>query len=79
MSSLQDYPLQPPPHGTLSNFKDPESRGPAITAVCYTFIALMWPLFLLRLYSKAWVLRKFGWDDGRPNLVITCLLTYLYG
>ena len=64
MASLDDYPLQPPPPGQLPNFVNPESRGPAIVAVCSTFIFLMWLVLLSRLYSKAWVICKLGWDDG---------------
>ena len=64
MASVDDYPLQPPPPGQSSNFIDPKSRGPAVVAVCCTFISLMWLFFLLRLYSKTWVIRKVGWDDG---------------
>ena len=67
MSSPEDYPVGPPPPGQLSNFKDPESRGPAVAAVCYMFISIMWPICFLRLYSKVWILRKPGWDDGKPN------------
>ena len=67
MSSPEDYPVQPPPPGQLSNFKDPESRGPAVATVCYLFISVMWPICFLRLYSKVWILRKPGWDDGKPN------------
>ena len=70
MSSLEDLPLQPPPPGQISNFIDPSSRGPAIVAVCYVFIALLWPIFLLRLYSKVFVIRKFWWDDGKSILLL---------
>ena len=69
MASPVDYPLQPPPPGQSSNFIDPENRGPAIAIVCLTFIILMWLILLLRLYSKAWVIRRVGWDDGKPHLL----------
>ena len=77
MSSAQDYPLESPPPGKSSNFNDPESRGPAVAAVCYLFLSVMWPIFLSRLYSKIFILRDFGWDDGKPNHPLSlCLLTY---
>ena len=76
MSSIKDFPLGPPPPGQLSNFKDPETRGPAIVAVCYVSLALMWPIFLSRLYTKVFILRQFGWDDGKFSPPLTfCLLT----
>ena len=65
MASLDDYPLQPPPSGQTSNFIDPESRGPVIVAVCCAVVSLMWLILLLRLFSKAWIIRKVGWDDGK--------------
>ena len=71
VASLQDYPLQPPPPGQSSNFDDPVSRGPAIRAICYAFIVLMWPFVFLRLYSKLYVIRKPGWDDGKINFPLT--------
>ena len=64
-ASFENYPLQPPPAGQTSNFIDPESRGPTIVILCSVFIGLMWPILILRLYSKARVIRKFGWDDGK--------------
>ena len=70
MASLDNYPLQPPPPGEKSNFVNPESRGPVIVAICYTFISLMWLILLSRLYSKAWVICKVGWDDGKPPLLL---------
>ena len=57
MSSSEDYPLHPAPPGQSSNFSNPASRGPAIVALCYIFISLMWPICLLRLYSKVCILR----------------------
>ena len=70
MPSLDDYPLQPPPPRQVSNFVDPKNRGPLIVAICYTFISLMWLILLSRLYSKAWIICKPGWDDGKPHLLL---------
>ena len=67
MSSLENLPLEPPPPGQISNFKDPETRGPAVLVVCYILMSLMWPIFLSRLYTKIVILRTFGWEDGKPD------------
>ena len=64
-AAFENYPLQAPPAGQTSNFIDPETRGPAIVILCSVFIGIMWPIFILRLYSKVWVIRKFWWDDGK--------------
>lgn len=66
-SKIEDTPFLPPPSGQVSNFENPESRDPAIITVCSIFLALIWPMFLLRIYSKAWVTRTFGWDDGKGS------------
>ena len=63
--SIEDSPLQPPPPGQISNFVNPESRGLSIITVCYVFVLFMWSILLLRLYSKTWIIRKFGWEDGQ--------------
>ncbi|KAF6239004.1 hypothetical protein HO173_002876 [Letharia columbiana] len=67
MSSIEDYPFLPPPPGQMSNFENPETRAPAIIIICSTCIALMWPIFLLRIYAKVWISHAFGWDDGQST------------
>lgn len=67
LAALGNYPLGPPPLGQTSNFDDPESRGPLTIVLSSVFIAILWPVLTLRLYSSAWVTRKFGWDDGRAE------------
>ena len=72
--AYENYPLQPPPPGQISNFENPESRGPAIVILCSVFIGIMWPILILRLYSKVWLIRRFGWDDGEPDTFLCWLL-----
>lgn len=74
LAAFQNFPLQPPPPGQTSNFNNPESRGPAIITVCSVFVGIMWPILVLRLYSKVWVIRSFGWDDGKPKVSLTFFL-----
>ena len=62
---LANFPLTPPPQGVVSNFTDPETRAPVIIAFIAICLALTWPVFLLRLYSKIFVVGKFSWDDGK--------------
>ena len=76
LSAYENYPLHHTPPEQISNFESPESRGPAIVILCSVFIGIMWSIFILRLYSKAWVIRRFGWDDGKlDTLPAICLLT----
>lgn len=58
-----NIPSTPPPPGVTSNFTNPESKGYEsiiTTTICLSLVA---PVFALRLYSKAFVTRSFGWDD----------------
>ena len=64
MSSFQDLPFLPSPPGQMSNFENPSTQALVIILVCSLCLALMWPLFLLTMYSKAWVTRALGWEDG---------------
>jgi hypothetical protein len=70
IAAFENYPLQPPPVGQTSDFINPETRGPAVIILCSVFVGIMWPLFMLRLYSKVWVIRKFGWDDGKSEALL---------
>jgi hypothetical protein len=70
LSALKDLPFEMPPTGQSSNFINPENRGPAVVVVCYISIALMWPIYLLRLYSKAFVVRRIGWDDREALILL---------
>ena len=36
----------------------------------------MWPIFLSRIYSKVWIIRVFGWDDGKLSTLCLDTLTY---
>ena len=77
MTAFEEFPLQPPPSGQVSNFDSPETRGPAIVILCSLFLGIMWPVFALRLYSNVWVIRRYGWDDGKRRIFLAwLLLTY---
>lgn len=64
---LEDIPLLPPPLGQVSNFINPETRAPIVYAISSLCLAIMWPIFLLRLYSKVWIAKAFGFDDGQSQ------------
>lgn len=64
-SAFRDIPFLPPPPGQTSNFINPESRGPLVIILCSICLVLMWPVVIMRLYSKAFDLHKFWWDDGQ--------------
>lgn len=58
-------PLVPPIPPQVSNFVDPPTLGTTIIAISILCLALMLPFAALRMYSKAWIVRSLGWDDGK--------------
>ncbi len=64
-SSAPGLSAMPPPPGQPPNFENREFRGLVLIILCSVCLALMWPGFLLRIYTKVWVTRSFWWDDGR--------------
>lgn len=74
IAALKNYPLQPPPSGQSSNFNKPTRRGPTFIALVSFSLVIMWPILILRLYSKVRVIRRFWWDDGKPDGLRACCL-----
>lgn len=56
------------PPGIASNFAHPVSLVPAILGVGTAFLVLALVLFGVRMYQKAFVERKWTWDDGESSL-----------
>lgn len=61
---LAHTPAQAPPPGSIPNFVNPESQGYILIIVIAISFSLMFPVVALRVYSRNWVNRSFGWDDG---------------
>lgn len=61
---MENYPAVPPPPGVTPNFVDPETRAPVVIVFSAISLGLMWPVLATRTYTKVWILRSFGWDDG---------------
>ena len=61
----------PPPPGVTPNFVDPPSQDAVIIAVHAVLLALATLFVSMRGLLRAFVLRSFGWDDGK--LVVQAL------
>lgn len=64
-------PTQPPPPGVTSNFANPKSIGYEAYIVTSIALTLMIPVVILRIYARAFVIRKVGWDDCK--LIHLCI------
>ena len=56
-------PVSQPPPGVESNFVNPEDEGYVMIAAGSVFIGLMLIFCMIRLYSKAFIVRRASWDD----------------
>ena len=58
-------PLQPPPPGVTSNFENPDmTRYNTVVATVSTTLTIALMFVLTRLYTRIFMIRHFGWDDG---------------
>ena len=62
-SVLAQIPAANPPDGTLPNFKDPPSIGPAFVTVGAIVTAIMMVFVLVRFYAKIFIVKKMAPDD----------------
>ncbi|KAL8854573.1 MAG: hypothetical protein Q9221_000608 [Calogaya cf. arnoldii] len=56
-------PALPPPLGTLSNFKSPDSQSYVTVIPCAVIVGIMIILVFVRMYTKVYILKSVGWDD----------------
>ena len=74
-TDLSKLPALAPPAGVVPNFIDPESRAYAVLVGSGVITAVTLIFVILRLYTKAFVTKAIGWEDGRiwrsPYLSLT--------
>ncbi len=69
---LTKRPLVRPPPGVVSNFDNPEMRGNAYKPVIIGFALLGTLVTIMRLYTRARIVRKMGADDCMCLLFVRC-------
>ena len=67
-SILEQMPVATAPPGQQSNLIDPVDKGDVLISVATVFFALGLTAFSIRLYAKAYIIRKLYWDDRKTNL-----------
>jgi hypothetical protein len=68
--ALAQIPGQAPPHGVVPNFANPESNEQLILGLSYFFFAGALVCFLLRIWAKAFYVKRWQWDDRRLSRAI---------
>lgn len=64
MLDLNTIPVDPPPLGVTADLKNPQSRRPEILAIGIPFITIASIFFLIRVYVKAAIIKKWRLDDS---------------
>lgn len=68
---LETIPAATPPPGVRPDFVHPATTLPQILAVCSIFFAIALTCYIIRIYTKARIARKWTWDDCELD-VLTC-------
>ena len=64
-TDLSKLPALAPPQGVVPNFIDPESRAHAVLVGSGVLTAVTLVFVIARFYTKAFVTKALGWEDGR--------------
>ncbi|MCJ1429257.1 hypothetical protein MMC29_007170, partial [Sticta canariensis] len=59
-----------------SHFLEDQNRGPGEVALIVVLIVISTVIVMLRVYSKLFVLRGLGWDDGM--MVVAAIFSIVY-
>ncbi|MCJ1314638.1 hypothetical protein MMC25_008320 [Agyrium rufum] len=62
-SILDNTPAMAPPPGMVSKLIDPPSQAASFLAMVIICLVLSTSTFLMRIYTKLFLLRRHGWDD----------------
>jgi hypothetical protein len=60
---MRDIPIQVLAHFPIPNYKNPETRGPALIYINGILIGITIGLVLLRIYTRVFIKRRMGADD----------------
>lgn len=61
---FSQIPSMPPPPGVTSNFVNPENNSSILIIVCTICLVFLLLFVSLRMYTRLWISRSFGLDDG---------------
>ena len=64
-TDLSKVPALAPPHGVCPNFIEPASRASGLRQYLAIVTAITLAFVMLRMYTKLFVTKAIGWDDGK--------------
>ena len=63
LNALSDVPALSPPPGIQSNFVNPQNQTLSFLLVTSILFGMMGIFFVNRVYTKAFIIKKYTWDD----------------
>lgn len=63
MSSMDEMPALPPPHGERPNFVNPTYDGDRFVIVNAIFLFISFFSIAVRLWTRTFIARGYRWDD----------------
>ena len=68
---LSNIPALAPPAGVVPNFVNPENQNVTIYVVLTISISVTMLAVMTRIYTKAYIIRKIGWEDCKFSAMIS--------
>lgn len=68
---LSNIPALAPPAGVVPNLANPENQNVTIYAVLTISLFVTTLAVMTRIYTKAYVIRKIGWEDCKFAVIIS--------
>ncbi|MCJ1243457.1 hypothetical protein MMC30_000654 [Trapelia coarctata] len=76
LNALTNVSAAPPPSGTTSNFTNPENNDRVFNIISSLLLGIMIVVFMIRMYTKTFVVRKYSWDDFTIVAAVICSVAY---
>jgi hypothetical protein len=71
-----NVPAATPPNGTIPNFINPPSIGHRQTKTNIVVLVIMIIVVFLRLYTRIFIVKSFGYDDCTYKSIYLLVLNY---
>ncbi|KAL8742954.1 MAG: hypothetical protein Q9190_004645 [Brigantiaea leucoxantha] len=73
-NALSHIPLQQPPPGVVSNFGNATNQNSPMFTIDSALLGIMLLFFSNRIYTKAFIVRKYTWDDSVGLVIDVAIL-----
>ncbi|KAH5332002.1 hypothetical protein HBI12_053450 [Parastagonospora nodorum] len=74
---LAQIPAEVPPPGVVPNFTNPVTNVDLILGLSYFFFAVASICFLLRMWTRIFIVKRWQWDDVTISVGFACAMVHL--